>query len=786
MIRRSARRRRLRLAARTCLLAGLAALSSLLPVRAEEYLPPPRPTLTIPRLEQSPRLESFLGMRPDGEVEERMARITGFIQREPEDGNPASQKTDVYIGYDKDHFYAAFVAFDREPGLIRANMSPREQMFGDGIVEVQLDTFHDERRAYSFVANPYGVQWDAIWTEGRGFDDSFDTVWRSKGKLTASGYVVLMAIPFRSLRFPPGERQTWGIVFVRDIQRNNESSFWPRVSNRIEGRMNQAAVLEGLEGISPGRNMQFIPYATARSFKALEEEEPGEAEFLRERAETDVGADAKFVFKDSLALDLTLNPDFAQVESDEPQVTVNRRFEVFFPEKRPFFLENAGFFQTPFNLLFTRRIDDPRVGARLTGKAGPYSIGALLIDDETPGRFVPPDDPLREAGTPVPPDDPLSGKKALFGVLRLSRDLFRQSNVGFLYTERKFEHELNRVGGVDGRIKIGENWDSQFQAVVSASRLQDRTDQSGPAYSLAFNRAGRQYTSHIHYRQVDPEFRTRVGFVPRADIRDFHQRHDFRWRPEGPRLIAWGPGLFQERIDDHDGTRLDRDVTADLTWEFRRQTRLSIFKSFERERLRPTDFEALPENRDFRRDDVGLHFETRFTDRFNAGLVYVVSQAVNYVTQDPNTVPPSEAAQVSAELELTFRLFSRLRIGALWLFTRLSDEVTEEKIFTNQILRSRWNLQFTPQASLRLIVQYDVTRVDPDLTSLERQRNLNYDLLFTYRVNPWTAVYAGYNTNFRNAELVRRGLRREIALTDRDLFNDAEQFFVKISYLIRP
>ncbi len=784
MIRGPERRRRLRLAAGRNLLAGLAVLSPLLPVRAEEYVPPPRPTLTIPRLQHPPRLESFLGMRAEGENEERMARVTGFIQREPEDGSPASQKTDVYIGYDQDHFYAVFVAFDREPDLIRANMAPREQLFGDGIVEVQLDTFHDERRAYSFVANPYGVQWDAIWTEGFGFDDSFDTVWRSEGKLTASGYVVLMAIPFRSLRFPPEERQTWGIVFVRDIQRNNESSFWPRVSNRIEGRMNQAAILEGLKGISPGRNMQFIPYATARSFKELQEEEPGEAEFLRDRAEADAGVDAKFVFKDSLALDLTLNPDFAQVESDEPQVTVNQRFEVFFPEKRPFFLENAGFFQTPFNLLFTRRIDDPRVGARLTGKAGPYSVGALLIDDETPGRFVPPDDPLRTPGAAVPPDDPLSGEKAHFGVLRLSRDLFRQSNVGVLYTERKFVNELNRVGGVDGRIKIGENWDSQFQAVASATRLQDGTERSGPAYSVAFNRAGRRYSTHIHYLEVDPGFRTRVGFMPRTDFREFHQSHSFRWRPEGPHLISWGPELHQGRVDDHDGTRLDREVAAGLAWEFRRQTRLSIFKSFERERLRPADFSGLSENRDFRQDHLGLEFRTEFTDWFNAEFAHVTSDAVNYVP--PAGAAPSPATQLEAELELTFKLLSRLRIDTLWILARLYDEATEEKIFTNQILRSRMNLQFTPQASLRLIVQYDVTRVDPNLTSLGRQRNVNYDLLFTYRVNPWTAVYAGYNTNFRNVELARTGRWSEIALTERDLLNDAEQFFVKLSYLIRP
>ena len=236
---------------------------------ADEPLSAPRPRIRVPRVPRAPELDDFLTMKPAPDLEGGLKKIEGFIQRDPEDGKSASQTTHVYVGYDSQFFYCIFVAFDAEPDRIRAHLTRREQVFGDETVEVQLDTFHDERRAFSFLANPFGIQWDAIWTEGQGFDDSWDTVWQSNGKLTEEGYVVWMAIPFKSLRFKPRPEQTWGLVFVRDIPRNNEVSFWPRVSNRIEGRLNQAATLDGLEGISPGRNIWLIPYATAHRFRAV-------------------------------------------------------------------------------------------------------------------------------------------------------------------------------------------------------------------------------------------------------------------------------------------------------------------------------------------------------------------------------------------------------------------------------------------------------------------------------------------------------------------------------------
>ncbi|RMF60296.1 MAG: hypothetical protein D6743_15185, partial [Calditrichaeota bacterium] len=200
-----------------------------------------KPEITLPRLAQPPELEDFLSMAPGSEVARKMAKVEGFIQQQPKDGEPATQRTVVYLGYDDKNLYAVFVGFDREPDKVRARLARRENVFRDDIVEIMLDTFHDRRRAYVFVCNPLGVQWDALWTEGSRFDGSFDTLWYSKGKKTPQGFVVWMAIPFKSLRFPASEQQDWGVILLREIQRgSSEQVFWPRVSSRIEGRLNQA------------------------------------------------------------------------------------------------------------------------------------------------------------------------------------------------------------------------------------------------------------------------------------------------------------------------------------------------------------------------------------------------------------------------------------------------------------------------------------------------------------------------------------------------------------------
>src|ERR1700677_1117201 len=231
------------------------------------------PSLMIPRLARAPVLEDFLAIEPQGEAALATAKVTGFVQRNPHDGEKVTEPTAAYLGYDQKNLYVVFVCFD-DPRKVRARMSSREDIYDDDQVEIMLDTFHDRRRAYAFQTTPLGVQWDAIWTETASaevgnWDTSFDTVWDSRGKITAQGYVAWMAIPFKSLRFPPSKQQEWGIVLYRGIVRKNEDAFWPAVSRRVQGRLGQAATLYGLEGISPGRDIELMPYGIMRGFRGL-------------------------------------------------------------------------------------------------------------------------------------------------------------------------------------------------------------------------------------------------------------------------------------------------------------------------------------------------------------------------------------------------------------------------------------------------------------------------------------------------------------------------------------
>ncbi len=722
-------------------------------------------------------------MRPEGEPGSEMVKVTGFIQRNPHDGQPASQPTEAYLGYDEKNLYVVFVCFD-EPGKVRARMSRREDIFSDDNVEIILDTFHDKRRGYAFQTNPVGVQWDAIWTEEAhedstgnivNFDTSFDTVWDSRGKLTPQGYVVWMAIPFKSLRFSPQHEQTWGLILYRGILRENEDDFWPEITRRVEGRLGQAATANGLEGISPGRNMQFIPYGVVRSFHALDTRDPLTPTFDNSTAEFRGGLDAKFILRDNLVLDVTANPDFSQVESDEPQITVNQRFQVYFPEKRPFFIENSDYFKTPIDLVFTRNIGDPQFGARLTGKAGPYSLGFLAADDRGPGDSV-------------PTYSPLAGDRASFAIARVNRDIFKQSTIGLLYTDWEWPgaNEFNRIGGIDTRLKFNPNWTGNFQIVESSTQNQDGSYQAGPA-----SRADVSYTStHIDYEgiysDISPGFITDTGFVNRVDIRDVKNAWDYRFRPKQGPLVSWGPNIFTDNIWAHDGTRLDTYYSPGLFMAFKGQSYLVVDPYVEfRERLRPSDYPALPQNQDYHEHQSNISFGTSYLPKVTVQGYYQWGDGVNFVP--PLNTPPVLQNEDLGNLLVSFLPAHRLKIDNTYLYERLRDRFTGASIFDNHILRSKWNWQFNQQLSVRLILQYTATLANPALTSLQTTKEFNTDFLITYLVHPGTAIYVGYNSDLQNYDpsLAVDPATLNILRTRNGYINDSRQFFVKVSYLFR-
>jgi hypothetical protein len=803
------------------------------------------PALTIPRLTRAPALEDFLTMKPQSETALQMAKVTGFVQRNPHDGEKVSEQTEAYLGYDQKNLYIVFVCYD-DPRKVRARMSVREDIYDDDQVEVMLDTFHDRRRAYAFQTTPLGVQWDAIWTEASreevngNFDTSFDTVWDTRGKVTSRGFVVWMAIPFKSLRFPATKDQTWGIILYRGIVRKNEDAFWPQVSYKVAGRLGQAATLYGLEGISPGRSIELIPYGIMRGFRALDQRDPYNPYFQNATVQGQAGMDAKFVIHDHFVLDLTANPDFSQVESEDPQITVNQRFEVYFPEKRPFFLENEDYFRTPFDLFFTRNIQDPSAGIRLTGKEGPYSVGLMATDDRAPGLAVPSFCPPSETSSIC--SDILYGDRAYFTIARASRDIFKQSSVGVIYTdwECPATGEFNRVGGVDTHLKFNANWTLEGQAVVSSSNLQGLNASNlettceyglypfsagnvgngnyyaGPADKLDLKREGLHFSYEGVYDDISPGFVSVPGFVNRVDIRGLYHTIDYRFRPKKGWVVDWGPSLNQRYVFDHEGNRLDTDYQPYLAVQGRGQTFFYLFPYEElRERLRPQDFYFLGlsvnQNHDYHEHRSGTSFQTGYFKKVTVGASYYWGDGINFVPA-ANALPQSLLGRLdTATGTLTFRPVKPLKIENTYLFERLRATENEylltlseiaqttpgvpigKGIFNNHIVRSKWNWQFTPQLSLRLIMQYNSVLANTPgntfypYTYLPTEKEFNADFLLTYLVHPGTAIYVGYNSDLQNLDhslmLDPAGLAG--LYTAKGYMNDSRQFFVKVSYQFR-
>jgi len=811
-------------------------------LRPAEIAPP---ALTIPRLERAPRLDDFLSMQPQGEIALQMAKVTGFRQKTPYDGEAVSEPTVAYLGYDQKNLYVVFVCFD-DPGQVRARMSVREDIFEDDQVEVMLDTFHDRRRAFAFQTTPLGVQWDAIWTEasreeqtqGQGhFDNSFDTVWDSRGKVTPHGFVVWMAIPFKSLRFPATKVQQWGIILYRGITRKSEDSFWPYLSRRVQGRLAQAATLYGLEGISPGRDLELIPYSLLRGYRALDTRDPANPYFQHADAQGQPGLDAKFVLHDHFTIDATANPDFSQVESEDPQITVNQRYAVYFPEKRPFFLENEDFFRTPMDLFFTRSIGDPSAGIRLTGKDGPYAVGLMTTDDRSPGLAV-------------PDYSPLSAMRSYFTVARVSRDIFRQSTVGALYTdwECPTTGEYNRIGGIDTTLKLNPAWSLDAQAVASSSNILgnllsptysannceanadpfssgnrgDGNHYAGPAARVELRREGEHFIYDSLYNDITPGFVSLPGFINRVDIRETVQDLNYRFRPKKGWIQSWGPSVNLRYDFDHTGLRLATYYQPYFVFHGRGQTFIIVkpYQEF-RERLRPQDFcfygyslycqpTALG-NRDYHEHEAGASIQTGYLKWATLAANYYFGSGLNIVA-NPDVLPaaptpynsPFVAHEDNARASLTLRPVKPLKIENSYLFDRLratgSPFLSGQSIFpgagrgifNDHILRTKINWQFTPQLSMRVILQYNgllagTPGVGSPYTYLPTQKEFNADFLITYLVHPGTAIYLGYNSDLENLNVIRMTPNSPgyVANTARGFMNDSRQFFIKASYLFR-
>ena len=697
------------------------------------------------------------------------ARISEFVQLQPLDGAPATEATDVYLAYDSTSIYLGFRARYSDPSIIRANRSDRDTTFRDDLITVYFDTFLDQQRAYTFSVNAYGVQGDAIVSargRGGGFgrrrgggagglprgDDSWDALFTTGGRMVEDGFTAEMAIPFKSLRYPQrggNAPHRWGLQIARRIAGKDETVVWSPVSRGVAGFLPQMGMLEGMAGLSTSRNIEILPTFTTIQFGSLDAASGG---FVNRDPAPEGGVNFKYGVTSNLTADLTFNPDFSQIESDRPQIEVNERFAVFYPELRPFFLEGAEIFDIPgpVNAVHTRTIVDPLYGAKLTGKVGRTTVGVLYANDEAPGNA---DDASAAA----------LGQAADVFVGRVRYDLYAESHIGAIVTSRDFLDSHSRLAGVDGDFRLGSTHSFAFRAMGTQHRDPDGNETSGHSLEAVMRKQGRNLGYHLVAHQITPDFKTDVGFVRRTDQRRAQARVSYHWWPE-TWLINWGPEARYTQNYAFDDHLQDHIADAGLNFNFAANLGFNTRVRREMERYAGVNFYKTSYRM----------FGRYSTTRYGIGLGLNRGDEIFY---DPDN--PFLGYQTGISSFLSLRPLSRLQSDVQINTRRFTDTYGGSgQVFDVKIYRALSTFQFTERFLIRNIAEYDTW-----------EKTLALNLLFTYRVNAGTVFYAGYDDHYQQADLIERDRDGDgiadylFTTTDRRRTNRA--VFLKLQYLFR-
>lgn len=773
-----------------CLLAILTAVpSSLTAQRSVYHGRTGDRAVRVPRLADSATVDGTL----DEPVWQSAALLTGFSQYQPVDGRPAEDSTDVLVWYTHDAIYFGIRAFERH-GDVRATLADRDKIDTDDYVQILLDTFNDRRRAYVFGVNPLGVQADGIRTEGgfgsaggrgRDFSGHFENVdmnpdftFESHGRVTPTGYEVELRIPFKSLSFPGADPQTWSINVIRKVQHSAYQDTWTPAVRASASFLTQSGTLEGLAGLRRGLVLSANPIATGRLDGA-----PDSLGDWTYDATPEVGLNLSWGITSNLTLDGTANPDFSQVEADVAQVTVNERFAIFYPEKRPFFLEGIELFNTPNSLIYTRRIVEPVGGLKLTGKVAGTSVALLsAVDDKR----------VSATGEDYP----------VVNALRVRRDLGDQSTVGLAYTDRIENGAFNRVLAGDVRLVFARLY--YFEVQGANSWTGGDATVAAPLWEATVDRTGRSFGFHYSIQGIAPDFRTDVGYVPRTGIVQpgITNRLSFYGHP-GALIEQWTNFFRVEGLWDYDeffdgGGILESDASVSSSFTIRNGWGARITPRWGTVRFESGDYADYYVDADA--DTVPFAPPGRLTD------LWEVSVSGN-TPQGPLTVSagaslgksaaffePASADAFSGNATVTWRPTEQIRIEGRYVYSRLNRERDGTRLSTAHIPRLKLEYQLSRPIFVRFVGQYTAQQTDArrdpvtdrpilipnDDGVLEpavavAQNDLRMDFLFSYHPTPGTVFYLGYGSSLTEAD----------AFTFRDVNRVSDGFFVKLSYLFR-
>ena len=753
-----------------------------------------------PRLESEVRIDGVL----DEAVWTRAVRLTDFSEFSPKDGLPAEDSTMVLVWYSPTAIYFGVRAYEIHGGrsAVRATLADRDKIATDDQVQILLGTFGDGRQALVFGVNPLGIQMDGTIVEqgvsrNQGFvvtsagreapDLSADFVYQSKGRLTEFGYEVEIRIPFKSLRYQSAQVQSWRIQVVREVQHSGHEQTWTPADRSGASFLAQSGTIDGLTDLRRGLVLDVNPEITQHTLGSPTVDDRWSYEAQRPV----VGGNVRWGIAENLTLNSTFHPDFSQIEADAGQFVFDPRSSLFFAEKRPFFLDGIEQFNTPSQLIYTRRIVQPVAAAKLTGKAAGTEMAFLSAVDDRSSSVTGADHPV-------------------FNILRLQRGLGPASRIGFTYTDKIDGANSNRVVDIDSRLVWAKVWSLQTQAAGSRTHTAATgVTLDAPLWNATLRRTGRSYSSRYAVTGISERFVAGSGFISRPGVAHAAQEQQLTWYGR--------PGALVESFTF--------DQTDDFTWQYRKlfdhgdaiekkyhfstgaalrggwQVGASVYwESFGFDsslyanyyytriingRTDTVKFTGAPRipNRDY-----VLNFSTPTWNTFSASLLFIFGQ-------DENFFEWAQADIFYQSWTLAWRPTQKLRVDGTYQiqgYVRRSDQSTVQ---IGRIPRVKVEYQLARAVFVRLVGEYNSAKQDalrdetrtfaplilrqPDGTfepALAFTSNrFRADWLFSYQPNPGTVLFAGYGST----------LTEPVALRFRSLDRTSDSFFVKLTYLFR-
>ena len=727
---------------------------------------------SVPKLAQAIRI--------DGRLDEAMwqtaTKLTGFLEVEPGDNVRPRAETEAFLAYDDHNFYIGFICLDDNPGAIRANVTDRDAMFGDDFAGVMIDTFKDQQNGYEFFVNPRGIQGDLRRTRNNE-DSSYDAVWYSAGSVNETGWTAEIAIPFRSIRFPDSPEQSWGVHVFRNRPRaSREQMSWAPISRDNDCFFCQAATMSGMSGVNQGKNLEVLPYVLASQSSELSGADDATFDWLNDDPAGEAGFGVKYGVTPNHTLDFSYNPDFSQIESDATQIDANRTFALFYPEKRPFFLEGLDMFDSNMDIVYTRSINDPELAGKFTGKSGKNTVAFISAWDETSPYIVPfEEQSLAAAGT-----------NTYSNILRLKRDMMKDSYLGLMATDRREADGdgSNSTFGGDAQIRFNENLRVDAQVMGSYTHEPNDTLMSADfplinfgdenQYDSYFNgedfagfgsevdlvRSGRHYNANLWYDDYSPTFRAENGFVTQNDYRLLGLWNGYLFQLDNNKIFERiEPSVEAARKYNYDGEFKDTWVMPQMWFRFKKQTFLWSGYLWSEERFAGTLIEGIAR--------WSFDVDSNFSKYLSAGFYGNLGHSV---VRDRDNPRLGDEWSYGAYLQM--KPISQLRCDVTYDSYQLDELDNGARIFDTFVSRAKLTYQFTNKLFLRVIGEY-----------VDDTESVSLDPLLSYKINPFTVFFLGSSHGFDNYEDDPTTTPIEIAQPG---YKQTERlFFVKFQYLFR-